>query len=104
MSSMYQFCNGVISICPVVPKPETEQPYHKNIKIHKNKFTVSDQTVIYAYSCKNLEFYDNEIVRDNTDCAVADVILSYCVDANIKGEILVDGKQTPLKIEASNCR
>ncbi len=77
MSSMYQFCNGVISICPIVPKHELEHPYHKNIKIYKNKFEVSDATVLYAYSCKNFEFYDNEVIRDE--------------------------KETELQIEADDC-
>ena len=104
MSSMYQFCNGVISICPVVPNPELEHPYHKNIKIHKNKFTVSDATVLYAYSCKNLEFYDNQIVRDDTTDAVTDISLSYCVDANIQGAVCANGKEKQFKIEASNCK
>lgn len=104
MSSMYQFCNGVISICPVVPKPEAEHPYHKNIRIYKNKFEVSDATVLYAYSCKNLEFYDNEIIRDEEELdGITDVCLSYCVDSKIQGSVFADGKETGLKIEASDC-
>ena len=61
MSSFYEFCNGIISVCPVVPKPELDKPYHKNIKITENVFDVGQQAVLYAFSTDGLEFTKNKI-------------------------------------------
>jgi len=63
LSSMYQFCDGMISICPVVPEPDTEVPYHKNIRIHDNVFDSPETPVLYGFSCGKLEFTHNRIFR-----------------------------------------
>ena len=104
MTSMYQFCNGVISIYPIVPKPDVFKPYHKNIKIHNNKFVVEDARVLYAISCKNLEFCDNEIVRNCTQDIDEDALLEYCVNFNVKNAINVNGETKDLKITTNNCK
>ena len=63
LSSMYQFCEGVISICPVVPKPETDKPYHSHIAIRGNTFDTPDVPVLYAFSCEDLIFEENRIFK-----------------------------------------
>ncbi|MBQ3707163.1 MAG: right-handed parallel beta-helix repeat-containing protein [Clostridia bacterium] len=63
LSSMYQFCEGVISVCPVVPEPDREHPFHKNIRIHDNVFDSPDVPVLYAFSCNGLTFSDNQIYQ-----------------------------------------
>lgn len=63
LTSMYQFTEAIISICPEVPKPERERPFHKNIKITDNTFYTSDYPVLYALSTRNLVFENNRILR-----------------------------------------
>ena len=63
LSSMYQFCEGVISICPVVPRPETGKPYHSQITIRNNTFDSPDVPVLYALSCEKLTFEGNRIFK-----------------------------------------
>ena len=63
MTSMYQFCEGIISICPEIPKPELHKPFHRNIKITENTFQSFDYSVLYALSVQGLEFSHNRIIR-----------------------------------------
>ncbi|MBP3918838.1 MAG: right-handed parallel beta-helix repeat-containing protein [Clostridia bacterium] len=61
LSSPYQFGEGIISICPVVPEPVTALPFHKNIRIHDNVFDTADTPVLYAFSTAYLTFAHNRI-------------------------------------------
>lgn len=63
LSSMYQFCEGIISVCPVVPDPDVKTPFHKNIRIHDNTFDTPDTPVLYGFSCDGLTFTNNRIFR-----------------------------------------
>ena len=63
LSSMYQFCEGIISVCPVIPTPDVKMPYHKNIRIHHNVFDTPDTPVLYCLSTDGLTFNDNIIYR-----------------------------------------
>jgi len=63
LSSMYQFCDGVISICPVIPEADVTKPFHKNIRITGNVFDTTDTPVLYAYSCAGLTFSRNRIFK-----------------------------------------
>ncbi len=63
LSSPYQFGEGMVSICPVVPKPNTQKPFHKNIRIHDNIFDTPDIPVLYALSCGGLTFQNNRITK-----------------------------------------
>ncbi len=63
LSSMYQFCEGVISICPVVPNPSVHTPYHSHIRIEDNVFDSPDVPVLYGFSCEDLTFTGNRIFR-----------------------------------------
>ncbi len=61
--SMYQFCEGIISICPEIPAPETDKPFHEKIRIEENTFHVFDAPVLYALSVKGLTFQNNTVIR-----------------------------------------
>jgi len=63
LSSIYQFCDGVISISPVVPSPKEDKPYHKNIRITDNVFDTVGIPLLYALSCENLIFSKNRIFK-----------------------------------------
>ncbi len=82
LSSMYQFCEGIISICPVVPEPDVKTPFHKNIRIHDNVFDTPDTPVLYGFSTDGLSFTNNRIYRST--CAekwhpgTALIKLAYC--------------------------
>lgn len=61
--SHYEFCQGIISICPVVPEPNIEKPFHNNIKICNNVFDIAGSNVVYALSCDGLQIKDNLIYQ-----------------------------------------
>jgi hypothetical protein len=61
LSSSYQFCDGIISICPVVPEPNVKLPFHKSIRITGNTFDSPDTPILYAFSTENLVFSGNRI-------------------------------------------
>ena len=63
LTSTYQFGEGVISVCPVVPEPLTDRPFHKNIRVHHNTFDTADTPVLYAFSAANITFEHNRIYR-----------------------------------------
>ena len=63
MISMYQFCEGVISICPEIPSPRADKPFHENIRIEENTFHAFDAPVLYALSVKGLTFTNNTVIR-----------------------------------------
>jgi hypothetical protein len=59
---MYQFCEGIISIYPEIPKPEAGKPFHKNIRIEDNEFHPFDYPLLYAMSVEGLSFTGNSII------------------------------------------
>ncbi len=65
LTSMYQFCEGVISIDPIIPKIDPGKPFHRNIRIENNVFHPFDYPVLYAKSTAGLYFNNNTIVRSN---------------------------------------
>ena len=65
MTSMYQFCEGIISIYPIVPKVDPQKPYHRNITIERNTFHAFDYPVLYALSVDGIRFTKNRIVRSH---------------------------------------
>lgn len=64
LTSVYQFCEAVISIFPEISKPGAEA-YHRNIRIEDNVFTVFDAPVLWAKSAGDLTFKNNEILTSN---------------------------------------
>lgn len=65
MTSMYQFCEGIISIYPIIPKVDPQKPYHRNITIANNTFHAFDYPVLYALSVDGIRFTKNRIVRSH---------------------------------------
>ncbi len=63
LTSLYQFCEGIISIDPEIPKPQTNKPFHRNIRIEYNTFHAFDFPVLYAKSTQGLIFNNNIIQR-----------------------------------------
>ncbi len=63
MTSMYQFCEGVISIFPEIPQPDVNKQFHHNIRITDNEFHLFDYPVLYALSVEDLVFSGNKLVR-----------------------------------------
>lgn len=66
MSSVYQFCEAVISIFPEIPKPDIRYPFHSNIRIENNKFYLFDYPILYVKSVDGLSFVNNTLIRDTT--------------------------------------
>jgi hypothetical protein len=85
LGSGYQFCHGVISICPVVPYPEINKPYHKNIRITDNVFDTVGVPVLYAFSCENLVFSENRVFKSpsSTGKGWGKLELEYCNNAYV---------------------
>jgi hypothetical protein len=65
LTSMYQFCEAIISIDPVVPKLSAATPFHRNIKIIENEFHLFDYPVLFAKSVDGVEFSKNKLVRSH---------------------------------------
>lgn len=65
-SSLYQFCEAVISIDPEIPAPDTRYPYHRNIRIVDNTFHLFDYPIVFARSVDGLTFSGNTLIRDTT--------------------------------------
>ena len=87
LSSIYQFCDGVISISPVVPAPDVNKPYHKNIRITNNVFDSVGVPVLYALSCKDLIFSNNLIFKSpnnpNLTEEKSQIRLRYCNNVSL---------------------
>jgi hypothetical protein len=62
-TSMFQFCEAIISIYPEIPKADSTKPFHRNIRIVNNRFNPFDYPVLYAKSAEGLVFNDNIIKR-----------------------------------------
>jgi hypothetical protein len=104
-SSEYEFCEGVISICPVVPKPELSKPYHKNISITRNVFDLSQKAALYGFSCQNLVFSENRIHKDPTFGRKNEdlFVLSFCSDVVLKNNEFIGFETNEPQISATNC-
>lgn len=63
-SSSYQFCEGIISVYPEIPKLNENSPrYHRNIRIEGNEFHPFDFPVLYAKSVDGISFENNKLTR-----------------------------------------
>ncbi|MGV8136114.1 MAG: hypothetical protein AB2L20_12950 [Mangrovibacterium sp.] len=65
LTSMYQFCEAIISIDPVIPAVDSLKPFHRNISIEGNTFHSFDYPVLYALSVNGLKFNNNRIIRSH---------------------------------------
>ncbi|MDR1330956.1 MAG: endo-alpha-N-acetylgalactosaminidase family protein [Tannerella sp.] len=66
LTSMYQFCEAVISICPEIPEVNPSLPYHRNITVTDNEFHLFDYPLLYALSVENISFTNNRLIRDHS--------------------------------------
>lgn len=63
LATPYQGCNGIISICPEIPNPDSNLPFHRNILLEDNTFFSTGVPVVYALSTLNLKIRQNRIFR-----------------------------------------
>lgn len=93
MTSLYQFCEGIISICPEIPQPALDQPFHRNIRIVDNTFLAFDYSVLYALSVQGLEFSHNKIIRSHVYKPFGRkahmINLEYCTEVTMQDNKLV---------------
>ena len=89
LTSMYQFCEGIISIDPEIPKLDPAFPFHRNIRIERNEFHPFDFPVLYAKSTEGLTFSNNRLIRSQAFSAFhsrkATVTLEACRGVRIEG-------------------
>lgn len=105
LGSKYQFCNGVISICPVVPQPDIDKPYHRNVRITDNVFDTVGVPVLYAFSCAELTFSNNRIFKSPSAAGgEADGIrLSYCNNVSVSKNEWI-GLFSTIECSQDNCK
>jgi hypothetical protein len=109
MTSMYQFCEGVISVFPIIPQKNAATPFHRNIVITGNTFELYDFPVLYALSVDGIEFSKNKLVRSKDfepfHHRKHGLTFEYCRNITVK-ENIVEGEvlgntiklvQTPIK-------
>jgi hypothetical protein len=65
LTSMYQFCEAIISIEPEIPNVQADKPFHRNITITENNFHPFDFPILYAKSTRSISFTNNLITRSN---------------------------------------
>lgn len=66
-TSSYQFCEGIISIFPIIPKLDKKTPsFHKNIRIEGNQFNPFDYPILFARSVDGISFTNNTVTRSYT--------------------------------------
>ena len=91
MTSMYQFCEGIISIFPEIPAPEPGKPFHRNIRIEDNEFHPFDYPVLFARSVDGLTFSNNRLIRSTRyepfHARKATFTFENCLDVKIAGNI-----------------
>ncbi|MCX6560643.1 MAG: right-handed parallel beta-helix repeat-containing protein [Candidatus Aminicenantes bacterium] len=89
LTSMYQFCEGIISVFPEIPKPDPAFPFHRSIRIEGNEFYPFDYPVLYAKSVDGLTFSGNRLVRSRAfapfHARKATVTLDSCCNVRIEG-------------------
>jgi hypothetical protein len=97
LTSMYQFCEGIISIDPIIPKLDSLKAYHRNITIEQNTFNAFDYPVLYALSVDGIRFNRNKITRSHEfepfhirkHCLTFVACLNVVVKGNVfEGEVL----------------
>ncbi len=106
LSSMYQFCEGIISVCPVVPEPDVNLPFHRNIRIYDNVFDTPDTPVLYGFSCDELTFRDNRIFKspsaDKWHPGKAMIKLRYCSNVDCGGNEWIGNFSIP-RLDCADC-
>lgn len=106
LSSMYQFTEGVISVCPVVPSPTLTQPFHRQIRISDNVFDCPDIPLLYAFSTDTVLFEGNRVCRAHMGRPWHSgkhlLRFSYCNNVSIADNSLI-GSFTLAGLQAEHC-
>ena len=91
MTSMYQFCEGIISIYPIIPEVDSLKPFHRNITIEHNTFNAFDYPVLYALSVDGIHFNYNRIIRSTQFAPFHTrkhcLTFEACLNAEVKGNV-----------------
>ncbi len=107
MSSMYQFCEAIISILPEIPEPQSKYPFHRNITIENNTFHPFDYPILYAKSVDGLKFTNNKLIRSTAikpfHKRKAGITLDVCKNVTIKGNV-TEGDVLGEKVEFLNMK
>lgn len=108
LTSLYQFCEGIISIDPEIPALKTGSPaFHRNIRITGNTFHPFDYPVLYAKSVAGLVFSDNTLIRSRTyqpfHARKAGITLNACYQVKIAHNKIV-GDVLGTTIDAVNMK
>ena len=89
LTSMYQFCEGIVSIYPEIPTLDPAHPFHRNIRIEENEFHPFDFPVLYAKSVAGLTFSNNRMIRSRAfvpfHSRKATLTLEACQGVRIEG-------------------
>ncbi len=90
LTSMYQFCEAIISILPEIPQVEkSKTKYHRNIRIEHNEFNPYDYPVLYAKSVEGLAFNGNSLIRSHDFTPFHSrkytLSLDHCANVQIQG-------------------
>ncbi len=65
LTSRYQFTEGIIAICPVIPRPASGHYFHSGITIRRNRFETFRVPIVYALSVDGLRFEENTVVEND---------------------------------------
>ncbi len=66
LTSLFQFTDAIISICPEVKQPEQQKAaYHRNIRIEGNTFLTHRVPLLSAISAAGVSFRNNKVVYDD---------------------------------------
>lgn len=79
LTSYYQFCEGVISLCPEIPDKAGSSGFHENIAITDNLFDCPGVPALYAHCARQIRFSQNTLA-DGSDLRQA-VKTQYCTIA-----------------------
>jgi hypothetical protein len=105
MSSMYQFCEAIISILPEIPEPDRNYPFHRNIRIESNTFHPFDYPILFAKSVNGLQFVNNTLIRSTKiepfHPRQAGITLDACKNVVVEGNN-VEGDVLGNKVELIN--
>lgn len=104
-SSLYQFCEAVISILPEIPKVDSKHPYHRNIHIENNTFHLFDFPILFARSVDGLSFQNNKLIRNYIyrpyHYRKEGITLEACKDVRI-GQTIVEGDVLGSRVKIKN--
>ena len=92
LSNSYEGGQGILSLSPELPSPDSRHPCHRNIRIRENHFLLSDPRILYALATENLDFSHNTIQKSSRFPKGAEVHpqfrLEHCRQIRIQDNLL----------------